>query len=391
MTTATMPRRLTFFAQADMLAMKPNFERRQNDFGKESLFIDNIAIFRSGTYKDSMGDQATYDSFAMESFVRNFHHLKGTGVFSKPVVRSGHPHPFNNGRLESVIGYINNLSIVKSKAPHDGNEYDYLMAELEIIDETAKTNIESGLWINRSAEVGVYEDNAGQEIAPTVFGVAYVDIPAVEGLNFSKNFDASSPIDGILLNHVEENVMGNLQLPNLNGGASQFTFNIGGNDTTDFSRVQGYITDLETKFASEQAKVTQFEAENKNLKSENQSLKEFQDTIRKDMRTEFVNGLAKDKKILESDKESTQAFVDTLTPEQFDAWKKTMSAAPVKAPLGDYGNSDTDEKDAKTSDHSLDTEKGIVRDLKFAGKSLDIIKKTSAYQKIIAAEPEFTV
>lgn len=185
--------------------------------------------------------------------------------------------------------------------------------------------------------------------------------------------------------------MGNLQLPNLNGGASQFTFNIGGNDTTDFSRVQGYITDLETKFASEQAKVTQFEAENENLKSENQSLKEFQDTIRKDMRTEFVNGLAKDKKILESDKESTQAFVDTLTPEQFEAWKKTMSAAPVKAPLGDYGNSDTDEKDTKTSDHSLDTEKGIVRDLKFAGKSLDVIKKTSAYQKIIAAEPEFTV
>ena len=394
-----MPSKSIFFAQADMLSMKPTFERKKNEFGKESLFVSNVAIFRSGTFKDSFGEQHTFDAFGIETFIRNFNYLKDSNVFSKPVVRAGHPHPFNNGRLESVIGYINDLSTENRQAPHDGHMYDYLIAELEIIDETAKQNIESGLWLNRSAELGNYEDNAGQNVAPVILGVAYVDIPAVEGLNFTKNTDPNSSIDGFLISE-EYTKMANNTLPNaatLSGiqmPTAPFTFSIGGNDTADTARVQGYITELESKFASSEAKVAQFEADKKKLEDENKVLKEFQSTVRAKVREDFIDGLAKSQKILESAKESTKAFAATLTDEQFESWKTTMGNAPAAPVLGDYGNQDGGNHDSERQENKQDNfevEKGIVSNLKSAGVSVDKIKASAAYQRIIAADPKFTI
>lgn len=393
MNAPTMSPRVAFFAQADMLSMKPNFERKQNDFGKESLFVSGVPIFRSGSFKDSMGELMSFDKFSIDTMINNFNYLKTSGVFPKPVVRRGHPSMFTNDRMQSVIGYINDLHTENRTAPHDGQNYDYLIAELEIIDDEAKGKIESGLWLNRSMEMGPYESNSGQETYPVVTGVAYVDVPAVEGLNFSKNFDANDPIDGILFNYTEDNMTGTpgVQMPTLD--FNKHVFNIGQIETNDFSKVQDYITDLENKFASEQAKVTQFETENANLKAENMSLKEFQDSVTKDLRNNFVDELAKDGKILESAKDNMKAFASGLNDEQFESWKNTMNGVPTNSLFENHGNQEAGEHDSdKNKDQSeFQTEKNIITALKAAGKTADQIKVTSAYQRVIAAEPNFTI
>lgn len=386
MDTNTLPYAASyFFAQPDELAQKPTFEK-VDDNGKKVLRVLNIPIFRSGQFKDSMGDLFSFDKFGIDSFMRNFGHLKDTGIFTMPPVRAGHPHPFNNGRMESVIGYITDIRVETRTAPHDNQEYDYLLADLDILRSDAQENIESGLWFNRSIEIGPYEDNSGQEYAPVVLGVAYVDIPAVEGLNFNKN--------------QEGNTMGGVIMPNVNGGkAADFTFKIGGNDTNDFSRVQGYITETETKLADITGKFQASETKIANLTAENTSLKEFQSTVKADIRKDFVNSLATDNKILESAKESTAAFAADLTDAQFDAWKKTWDNAPKAAPLGTFGHQNAEGKDghdngADANDSksvALAADKGVLNDFKMLGKSEEVIKKTPAYQRVIAAEPNFVL
>lgn len=388
MTVNTMlSHNMAFFAQADMLSLSPKFERKKNEHGHEALFISDIAIFRSGSFRDSIGEQHTFDKFGIETFVRNFEYLKSAGTFTKPVVRSGHVS-LSNDRFSSVIGYINNLNAEDRTAPHDGQTYTYLLADFEIIDDEAIKKIESGLWVNRSAEMGPYEDNNGMLLHPVITGVAYVDVSAVEGLNFSKDF-TDNQADVIIFN-MEDNEMGNgVTMPSV---PAAFTFKIGGNDTTDFGRVQGYITELESKFATSQAESAQKDTKISGLETENTSLKEFQKTVVTDIRHGFVDDLCKQGKLLESSKEALYSMVDSFDNAQFDAYKASMGHVPQVGILQTQQQQFEGDQthDGEKDDSQFEADKGVIDNLRAIGKSDDVIKGTAAYARLIAADPKFT-
>lgn len=393
MTTALNPQiQGHFFADSEILDTKvATFERGKNDAGHEFLRVNNIAIFRSGEFEDSWGEKTNFDQFAIENFIRHFDYLKETRIFDRPVVRAGHPSTFTNDRMKSVIGYIDDIRSELRTAPHDHNQYYYIMADLVIQDKEAIEKVESGLYFKRSAEIGPYKDNQGSKVYPVMLGVAYVDIPAVEGLDFA------SELPGMFFNkNVKEKEMSGSTLP---PAPAQFTFKIGGNDTTDFSRVQGYITDIETKKAEAEANFASAQAEIGRLTTENTSLREFRETQAKTERADFVNSLVQNQKILESAKDDTLSLFETYTDAQFEAAKKAYGAMPTAAPLGNHGHqhegddnnsgaggSGKDDKSNANYQHEVDM--GTIRTLRRIGKADKLIKETSAYARLSALDAE---
>ena len=158
---------------------------RKND-GSNNLVIQAMPVFRSGTFRNSWGEQTTYSDLHIQQMVTNFDYLKQTGIFADIPVRSSHPEPWFRNSTEEVIGYVSSLTTEKRQHPVTGQEYTYLLADYEVSDPTAAEKIEKKLYRNRSAEVGMYADNDDAEYYPVLLGFAYVDIPAVEGLNFGK-------------------------------------------------------------------------------------------------------------------------------------------------------------------------------------------------------------
>lgn len=378
MTSAAQVKNLQLFAQQDMLDMKPTFEDSKTDNGSNSLVVKNIAIFRSGSFKDSWGDTHTYSKFEMDSFARNFSHLSDNSIFD-PVVRAGHPG-MTNDRLASVIGYIRNIE-VENRQSLQGVSYDYLIAELEIIDKDAIEKIKSGLWNKRSAEIGAFEDNDNNIYAPAVLGVAYVDVPAVQWLDWSKNHDT----DNIQLFDKEG-------LEEMTGMPKVHVFHIGGNDTSEFSRVQDYITNIEAKFAAASGEISTLKTENESLKTTNDALAEFKKEALSTARHSYIDSLAASGKILETGKTEAYAMVDMFTEEQFTAYKKVMGDAAPNPIFGAYGNQEQDEN--KVPDEKADeisVYKSVIQDLRGVGRSIDSIKKTQAYAKVIAVEPNYVI
>ena len=152
-----------------------------------NLVVQDMPVFRSGTFRNSWGEQSTYSDLHIQQMVTNFDYLKSARIFEDVPVRKAHPEPWFRNSTEEVIGYVTSLRVEKRPHPATGVEYSYLIAEYEIFDDDAATKIEKRLFRNRSAEVGVYLDNDEAEYYPVLMGFAYVDIPAVEGLNFGKH------------------------------------------------------------------------------------------------------------------------------------------------------------------------------------------------------------
>jgi hypothetical protein len=84
---------------------------------------------------------------------------------------------------------VNALRAEVRPHPVTGSNHSYLLASYNISDPVAAMKVEKKLFRNRSAEVGTYVDNDEAEYGPALMGFAYVDIPAIEGLNFGKRAD----------------------------------------------------------------------------------------------------------------------------------------------------------------------------------------------------------
>ncbi|ANA87247.1 capsid maturation protease [Gordonia phage Kampe] len=379
-----------FFADSEVTGVNiANFEHGQNN-GHDYLRVKDFPIFRSGSFEDSMGELTTFDQFLVETIVRNFDYLKDSKVFERPVVRAGHPNTFNNGRMESVIGYIEDIRTENREAPHDHNTYTYVISDLIILDKDAIAKIESGLYLNRSAEIGPYKDNTGAMVGPVMLGVAYVDIPAIEGLDAYEKVEG---LEGFFFSkkpETKDKDMSGSSMPNL------FTFKIGGNDTQDFSRVQGYITDLESQKATVDAQFAQAQAELTAKDTEISALKEFKDSASKNARADYVNKLVEDKKILASSKDDTLALFGMYTDDQFEAAKKVYDKMAPQALLNNYGNQAPGEQTTpgggdETKNKVLEYNKGIIASLQRIRKPAEVIKKTPAYQTVIAIDPNFSL
>lgn len=396
------------FATGDLANEQTVIKEFASKNGSRVLKLKGVPVFRSGTFRDSMGDQMTWESLHMDQMKFNFEHLFTNGAFSDVPVRNGHPGFFDNGSPDSVVGYHDALYTEERINKTDGQKYTYLLADYTIMDPSAIEKINLGLWRNRSAEVGRFTTNAEASFWPTYQGVAYVDIPAVQGLNdFAKAHQSSNysitleendvttatptaPVVAALVAPVATNVaptpvtdpapvltaeqerlieLGRkAESDNLVGAhsasTSGFQFKVNGSEVKDFSAVQRHIETLETAQATLDAKA----------------------------RTDFVSGLAATGQITQPRVETLSVYASSLSGAQFGEWKKTWDDVPQSAILQTYGQQDsTPTPVVKPGPTASDDDNAMIAQFKLMpSMTPDAIKKTAAYRRLIAADASYT-
>lgn len=410
MTNATLSptqRRNCVFVRNLGAPVKSYEKQVKNDQGEDvnALIVEGKAIFRSGTFSDSMGFEHTWEPLHINQMVDHDALLRGRGIFEDIPVRKGHPDwgglfsdPVRNA-MDELIGYMSNLRVEERVNPADGNTYTYLLADLEILEEGAIKNIKSGLWRNVSAEISTYVTNSNAEYWPVMYGVAYVDIPAVEGLK-SQHSKAAEKFSIIL----EDDMAPEPKAPSIegdknkgktpadhgkktedNGGththsipsdSKAHTFNIGGRQTSDFAQVQAHIDSLEQR---------------------NTDLESFQTETIEAGKVAFVKSLVETNKIPAASEEAYLNYAKSLTdPAAYGAWKALEDAKPpmaIAAPQGAgfaQNHEQVSETDAKNA--RVDVLKGIVSQHQLGGKmSVEAIKGSASYKELVTLDPSFTL
>lgn len=383
--TVAQQHHATTFAIHDGFGCKPNHFKKETEHGTVSVY-EGVAVFRSGTFADSMGYENTWEKIHLDQMVDNWRHLGESGTFANVPVRDGHPGWIINGQAGNgkVVGWHTNLRVEEMKAPHDGEKYHYLLADYEILDDDAATNIQKGLWRNRSSEIGAYRTNGQSEHWPVYMGVAYVDIPAVEGLNFSSpKTGASGPQVYVMFDQKEKNV-GDTPSAAPQQGSSQSAgtqqhgapaapapqvFTVNGQPTSDFAAVQAHIASLE----------------------------QFRSDTTKANRENFVTALAAQNKIPATQIDAYKAHVGTLNVEQYEAFSKLYGDMEVPALLGQHAASASNEGgNAPAAKHAADGTAAEIVQLKEqvgmhrqAGTPKATIEAMGSYKRLIALDPSF--
>lgn len=379
--------RATTFTLNEGFGVTPEFFKKDNG----SHVYKGVAVFRSGTFRDSTGYQNTWESIHLNQMVSNWSHLRDNGTFENVPVRDGHPGWLINGTpgTGKVVGWHTDLRVEKLTAPHDGQEYDYLLADFEILDPEAQSSIASGLWRNRSSEVGTYTTNSEAEHWPVYMGVAYVDIPAVEGLNFSasqtgekaprifvafnnsKEKDVTAPVLAVpavtaQVPAVEAPAQHAAPVAPAVPAAPAFVFTMGGQQTSDFAAVQARLTALEA----------------------------FQTETTKSNRENFIKGLCATNKLPVTQEAEYIAYVATLSTDQYDAFAKLHGGLDTPALLGQHGGGVANSGQAPVSAGNA-SEIVILREQvgmhKSAGTPKATIEKMASYTKLKALDPTFTL
>jgi hypothetical protein len=379
-------RHSTLFASGSMaMGPRPKHYRR----GDGSLVVEKQAVFRSGTFRDSMGSQSTWEQLHVDQMVANHNLLKGRNLLNEIPVRDGHPGFLISG-LEGtgkVVGWHTDLEV--HTVDTDKGKTSYLLASYVLTEPDAADKYERGTYRNRSSEIGTYVTNDEAEFWPAYMGFAFVDIPAVEGLNnveFSKSsaqsyagqnviflFDRENPlttpsvtpqssvIPPILPVALQQPTQQHAQQPQAPAPVvAPQAFMLNGQSNVDAGQIQAHITTLET----------------------------FRNETLEAARVDFVSSLVSSGKLMASQQESMGTFAKGLSAEQFASWKNAMDAAPQISVLGLHGAPTQQsskpqvggEPDAKTSE--LMSARAIVRMHELAGKSKDFIQGTASYQTI---------
>lgn len=225
-------RNVALFSMVDFGAPGVKKFKKQKSDGTSALILQKVPVFRSGTFRDSMGYQHTWDDIHMEQMVNHWNLLRNRKIIESVPVRKGHGG-FLSDPMDTLIGWHTELVTEKRANPIDGKEYTYLDADFEILDKDAQEKIDSGLWRNLSAEISSYVTNDEMELWPVYSGVAYVDFSAVEGLReFSKN---NKQFSLMFENEKEAPAVGD---QNNNGPAQQGTSGTGEGQTQPTQQAQ---------------------------------------------------------------------------------------------------------------------------------------------------------
>lgn len=321
-----------------------------------SRSIRDVEIFKAGSFRDSTGEMSTWEVDHLYQMVSNFNLLRELDRLPNVPVRLDHTRS-----IKDVVGYITDLRVSGDK----------LVADIEFTDERAMQMYSAGTLRSRSIEIRHYEDNSQASYWPVVAGLAFVDLPAVEGLHAL----TEQPVKSYRFDEKEGSV------PGSNNEASAFSFNLATvGQTTDYAQVQNYVSALE-------AEVNTLTAFNSSLAAENEAMKEALREHSAASRANFVKGLAEAKKVAAPQVESLTALAQSLNEEQFAAFAASYEAAPVLTLLGDHGNGISnpagdavhDETARKIADFSA-----VVENLRKAGMSDDEIARTNTFKQLTA-------
>ena len=352
--------------------------------GNDVLMLRDVPLFRSGEFEDSLGISNLWETMHMKQMESNFSLLRDSSTFASVPVRCDHPSFFGGSILGNKAGNIVSVRTEDLVSPHDGQTYTYVLGDLEIIDESAQKNILNGLWDCRSAEIGTYRTNNKAEYWPTFMGVAFVDIPAVEGLNFSKRLDGyisdhkKSDAQDISLMTEErmepQNDPTKAGQPPAPGTGPAFEFSIGGKKTSDFASVQAYVSQLETR---------------------NAALEQVQREAVEETRTSYAKGLIESGRVLAAHQDATIELCKGMSTEQFASYRTTMDSAPVNPVLGQYGSAYTAPGQAQGGASPEADRVAILKEQvsmhQASGKSVEQIKQFKSYKELVALQPTFSL
>jgi hypothetical protein len=382
-----------------------------SDFRQSSIAVEHMAdgskllkgvrIFKTGNLTDSLGRQKVWTQEDLVTMAENFSSLRNSGVFMDVPIRSDH-----STSVKDLVGYFFSCYV-------DPSDPNFLCADLQITEPDAFDKWRRKTYRNRSLEVGRYTDNEGNSLYPTVMGLAFVDIPAVEGLH-NKNVsevvsfsqvvvdpresampDINTDPQGwtaavtyaawveaatfaqacadweaaaIYAKGVEEQFQPPAPAPGITPPAAPApaTFRVAGEQVQDYSRVQAHIDALEGSLAE----------------------------IQLANRQAFVKGLAEKRQIAATQIDSLTALALTMNPEQFNAFRAGYENAPAVFQVHgqqqdpgqgqQFGGQGTGNGNAPEP-NEIETAKDIVANSRRAGMPEAMLKESASFQKLVKA------
>lgn len=394
--------------------------------------IRAFPVFRTGTFKDSWGDQHTWETEHLQQMVFHYGLLKGRNILPNVPVRNQHKSLFGGGG--EVVGYVADLYTIGGY--EDG--YERLVADLEITEPDAFDKIDRGTWRSRSAEIGFYETNDEVMYWPVFMGVAFVDIPAVEGLESafskyrkSKNKDEYIPIrddeEGATVPKTKTHSQGTPPAdPAVEGGdpnanPAPGTDNPATQPAEDEDEGAGEGEGGTTEHASGQPSTpppttppsppstpptppsnptpssehgqaggtfqfqingqptNDFAAVQAHISNLETVIQENSDQARRD----FVSGLASDSRIAATQVESMTEHALSLNDSQYESFRSMWENAPQSPLFAQHGNGVTN-PDGSSEPSEVDTLRERVAMHRRSGMSEEKIKATESYEKLMA-------
>ena len=391
---------------------------------KGSHILKGVVIFRAGVFRDNRGIERTWTADQLAAMAANFDMLRDNKVFMDVPIRADYTI-----FVRDVVGYF-------SKVYVDPTDPNFLLADIEITEPEAFGKWQRGTYRSRSLEIGPYLANGSETpVWPTVLGMAFVDVPAVEGLHrqappshFSQFIEDGAPdptnkdvnMDPKALAHLAAW----LQAPGntADGWIAACNHAKSVEDSANHSRQQeqerqnfqaacnyaaavemhkqnaaslGLPTDYAQayQFRINGQVVTDPAAAQRVIDAQAEAIQ----TAAKTERQDFVKQLVKDNKLAAPMEVSTQALVDTFTTEQFAAYRQTMEATPALQVFGAHGapghqgGTGTGNPDVPGQPSEKDTLAETVQQFRYMGKDDTFIKGTTAYQRLIALDPTATI
>jgi hypothetical protein len=296
---------------------------------KEGKLLKNVEIFKAGTYRG-----IDFKNSALDKMVANFYYLKAHGVFPHVPVRADHPPMgiFGGGEdiIDKVGGYIADLKRVGKK----------LVADFRITSENMWNKVSEGSYVNRSTEIGTYDDNEGNIYSPTLLGVAWVDIPQVEGLSptfsYKKGENKDNSINLINLNNPNDmsEEIKDVFPPEEAVETPAETPGEGEAPTEEAGQPEGETpveeTPVETPAEEPVAEEPKEEMKKDVISFEKAFPKEFQELqkAREEAFTGFFSKLVSEGKIVPAMKEQEMKFAKTLSEKQLALYKEIKEKSP---------------------------------------------------------------
>jgi hypothetical protein len=282
------------------------------DSSKEGKLLKNVEVFKAGTYK---GIQ--FKPSALEKMVAHFYYLKSFGKFPNVPVRADHPALFGiGGVVDKVGGYIEELKKVGNK----------LVADFRITSQDMWDKIQEGSYISRSAEIGAYDDNDGTIYSPILFGVAWVDIPAVEGL--SPKFSFSKDRNLIKLNSISMDKEKKDLSKEVEGKESEKDQAPSTPEKKVESKEKVETPEKTTKKLDKNDQVENSSFD-KQFPKEAEELKKY----RAEVLSNFFDKLVTEGKLSPASQEKSLEFAKTLSNENLELFKDLLSSFPVSVKL----------------------------------------------------------
>lgn len=382
--------------------------------------VQGLRIFKTGKLKDSKGREREWSREDLSDMVANFTLLRDSNILPNVPVRENHSRD-----VRQIGGYFAALRV--STTPDDKGKY-FLEADIEFTEPEMQSRYDRGTYRNRSIEIGAYETNTGEVYFPVVLGLAFCDIPAVEGLYAAalsayesdekpefvvyasdNGADASGNTPAPKTDATFDRVVADLQevlqgmqnpdaqnavqkviqaVEALKGATTQTAVpaptNASGAEMPETFKFALDGTEIEIVGDEQTRKVIETLAtHNATLTTQVQEFQTAAETAAENVRVSAVDTWLNDKKILPAQVEGMKAYVKTLTDEQFTAHSALVAGTPDLAFTGDHANTGGD-NDASKNEATIRTHRQTYEMLKFSGLTADKLAESKPAKALAA-------